>query len=85
MRTRLIRIGKSQGVRIPNRLIEQAALDGELEMFVENDALVIKRVRKPREGWAESFAEMARRGDDALLDDPAQTPNAWDAEEWQWE
>jgi len=41
--------------------------------------------KSPREGWAESFAEMARRGDDSLLSDPAQAPKAFDEEEWQWE
>jgi antitoxin MazE len=85
MTTRVVRIGNSQGVRIPKPLLEEAGLVGEVEMFVENDALVIRRARKPREGWAEAFAEMARRGDDALLDDPTQTPSRWDEEEWQWE
>ncbi|HYL74034.1 MAG TPA: hypothetical protein VEU96_07490 [Bryobacteraceae bacterium] len=39
-------------------------------------------VRKPREGWAESFAAMAKRGDDRLLLD--HTPNEFDRVEWTW-
>jgi len=38
--------------------------------------------RKPREGWAESFAAMAKRGDDRqLLGD---TSNEFDRAEWTW-
>lgn len=85
MRTRIVRIGNSQGIRIPKPLIDQAGLNGEVELLVEKDALVIKPVRKPREGWDKAFAEMARRGDDVLLDDPALTPTEWDETEWQWE
>jgi antitoxin component of MazEF toxin-antitoxin module len=46
----LVRIGNSQGVRIPRSLNKQAALAGELDMFVENDALIIKHARKPARG-----------------------------------
>ena len=46
------------------------------------NSLVI-RSRKPREGWAAAFREMAKRGDDVPIDDAAST-SAWDAEEWEW-
>lgn len=36
----------------------------------------------PREGWEESFAEMAERGDDRLLD--AEATTEWDETEWEW-
>jgi antitoxin MazE len=85
MKTRIVRIGNSQGIRIPKALIEQAALEGDLEVFVENESLVIKPIKKPRAGWDEAFKEMARRGDDAVLDEPAHDPTAFDEEEWQWE
>jgi hypothetical protein len=35
---------------------------------------VIRPAQKPRQGWAALFQEMARRGDDALLDDAAAGP-----------
>jgi hypothetical protein len=38
--------------------------------------------RKMREGWAESFAAMAKQGDDRLLLD--HTPNEFDRFEWTW-
>ena len=67
MRTRIIRIGNSRGIRIPKPLLEQLGLEGEVEMRAENGCLVIGTPTKPRKGWAAAFRAMARRGDDALL------------------
>lgn len=82
MKTRIVPIGNSRGVRIPKPLLEQTGLDGEVEIQARNGSLIITQARKPREGWAEAFAEMARRGDDALLD--PEIPTTWDLTEWEW-
>ena len=42
MKARLIKIGNSQGVRIPKILIEQVGLTEEVDMLVKNGALVIQ-------------------------------------------
>ena len=84
MKTRIVRIGNSQGVRIPKPLIEQAGLSGEVEITVEEGALVIKPVAKARAGWATAFQEMARHGDDALIDEGSPSSTTWDDEEWEW-
>lgn len=67
MRTRIIPIGNSQGVRIPKLLLKQTGLSGEVEIRAVGGALVIRPAKKPRDGWEEALREMARRGDDALL------------------
>jgi antitoxin MazE len=82
MRASLIAIGNSRGVRIPKAVLEQTGLKDEVEMEVRGEELVIRAARKPREGWEESFREMAARGDDKLLDPT--TPTEWDETEWQW-
>jgi antitoxin MazE len=69
MKTRIVRVGNSQGVRIPKWLLEQTGLRGEVEISAEGDSLVIRPAHRPRAGWAAAFQEMARRGDDALLDE----------------
>ena len=84
MKTRIVRIGNSQGVRIPKPLLEQTGLRGEVEIVADNGSLVIRPARKPREGWDEAFREMARRGDDALLDDVPPSLSRWDEDEWEW-
>jgi antitoxin MazE len=69
MKTRIVKIGNSQGIRIPKPLLEQTGLHGEVEMDAANNTLVIRPVRRARAGWAAAFQEMAGRGDDVLLDD----------------
>ena len=83
MRTRIVRIGNSQGVRIPKPLIERTGLKEEVEIEVEGNQLVIRSVAGPRAGWAEAFQAMAREGDDEILD-PELAASRWDQEEWHW-
>ena len=57
MRTRIIRIGNSQGIRIPKKLLAQSGLGPEVELDVQDQQIVIRGTRHPREGWAESAAQ----------------------------
>jgi len=84
MKTRIVRIGNSKGVRIPKPLLDQTGLEGEVEIQARQDSLVIRPGRKPRDGWSKAFREMARTGDDQLMDD---VPNlsSFDREEWEWQ
>ncbi len=84
MKTRIVQIGNSRGIRIPKALLEQTGLKGEIEILVEDDALVIRSAKKPRAGWTEAFREMARHGDDKLLDPDAPSLSSWDEEELEW-
>ncbi len=84
MKTRIVRIGNSQGVRIPKPILEQTGLRGEVHIQVENDAVVIRPATPPRAGWDEAFRQMANRGEDRLLDDVEPSLSAWDDETWQW-
>jgi len=85
MKTRIVRIGNSRGIRIPKPLLETAGLgEEEVEIRAVKDSLVIRSARKPRAGWEEAFREMARKGDDALLDENAPPLSSWDEEEWEW-
>ena len=81
MRTRIIAIGNSQGVRIPKPVLEQAGLDGEVELRAERGRIVIAAVRRTRAGWAEAAAQLHTRGEDRVLESPSP---AFDDEEWQW-
>lgn len=81
MKTRIVKIGNSRGVRIPKPLLDQAGLDGPVEIVVRDRTLVI-RAAKARAGWDDSFRSMALHGDDALLE-PIPTSD-WDDAEWEW-
>jgi antitoxin MazE len=83
MKAKVIRIGNSRGVRLPKGLIEEAGLGEDIEVSVEEEAIVIRPLRRPRHGWDEAFRRMGKRGDDELLD-LDQVSNNWDEAEWQW-
>ena len=83
MKTRIVRIGNSRGIRIPKQLLEQTGLVGEVEIKVEGNTLLLQPTVKPRAGWAAAFKQMAEQGDDALLDE-VPSHSSWDDEEWEW-
>lgn len=82
MKARIVRIGNSQGIRIPKSILAQVDLGDEVDLEVEADRLVIRSAQRPRAGWEEGFERMAARGDDRLLD--LGPPSAWDEAEWDW-
>jgi antitoxin MazE len=62
MKTRIIAIGNSQGIRIPKVLLEQSGLGEEVELEVHDAQLVIRPAARPRQGWDEAFCAMAEQG-----------------------
>jgi antitoxin MazE len=87
IRTRLVRIGNSQGVRIPKVLLDQVGLSGEVELEAQDRQLVVRPVSpvgRARDGWDEQFRTMAARGDDRLLDENRVPSSRFDADEWEW-
>lgn len=84
MKTNIIRIGNSRGLRLPKALLAQCKLEEAVEIEVEDNRLVIRPATAPRAGWNEAFAAMAACGDDALLDRDALKPTDWDKAEWRW-
>ena len=82
MRTRLIQIGNSRGVRLPKPLIQEAGITGEIELRVRNGAIIIAAPRTPRAGWGQAARRLRQRRGDRLLDAP--TPTRFDEEEWKW-
>jgi antitoxin MazE len=83
MKTRIVRIGNSQGIRIAKYLLEQTGLRDEVEVEAQGNQLVIRPVTAPRAGWKEAFQAMAEAGDDKMLDEGPVT-SRFDEEEWEW-
>jgi len=83
-KTRIVKIGNSQGIRIPKVLLEQSNLGEEVELELQGDRIVIRPALPPRHNWEDLFKAMAEQGDDQLPDGDALIPTAWDEEEWEW-
>ena len=81
MKAQIIRIGNSQGVRIPKTLLEDGKLTGEVELELHEDGILIRSLQKPRANWEAAF----RSASD--IDDDQPTPHAstdFEKKEWQW-
>ena len=78
MKTRIVRIGNSQGIRIPKLLLLHSNLAEEVEVEAEHDRIIIRSAKQPRQTWAAAFRSMSKLGDDSLLDKNLLTPTKWD-------
>lgn len=82
MKALIIKIGNSQGVRIPKPILDQCGFNKEVELEVINQKLIIKAPKSPRKNWEAFFKKMAEHKDDQLLDSSISTD--WENEEWEW-
>ena len=84
MRARVVKIGNSQGIRIPKTLLEQTGIMDDVELDIEKDKIVIRPISNPRLGWESAFKAMSDNLDDALPNGDENITHSWDEEEWQW-
>lgn len=83
----LIKIGNSQGIRIPKPLIQQAHLESvNLELEVLENGLLIKPVNNiDRNTWKENIEKVIAKHegteDEGVLEELL---NDNDLEDWQW-
>ena len=82
MKTQIVTIGNSQGIRIPKILLEQSSVAGEVELEVCDDGILIRPAKRTRHGWDEEFKRMSESDDDELLDADLQTN--FERKKWHW-
>ena len=83
MRTRLVQIGNSRGIRLPKTILADAQLEEEVEVRAEPGCIIIRSVKSPRMGWEEAARKMREADEDRLMDAPKST--RFDREEWKWQ
>lgn len=81
MQMDIIKIGNSKGIRLPLAFLKQCGIDSKVELEIQDNCIIIKPIKNPRQGWAEAFELMHKNNDDTLvipdeLDD--ETLEAWD-------
>ena len=55
----IVKIGNSQGIRIPKPLVEQAQLEGkELKIQLVSEGLLISPEKVPRQHWKEEIEQI---------------------------
>jgi len=83
MKTRIVPLGNSQGIRIPKLMLEEAAKPEDVELEVVDDTIVIRLARKPREGWFDNIVVEPPNDEDLeWLNAPL---SAESDKEWVWE
>ncbi|HTM07921.1 MAG TPA: AbrB/MazE/SpoVT family DNA-binding domain-containing protein [Verrucomicrobiae bacterium] len=82
MKSRIVQIGNSRGIRLPKPLLEEAQLSEEVELEAAPGRIVIRKADRPRAGWAAAAKKMRERGEDGLLDPSA--PTRFDEKDWKW-
>lgn len=83
MRAEIIKIGNSQGVRLPKVILEQCGFERSVELIVEGHCLILKPISERREGWDQAFQSMAEYHDEEPLW-PEPSESAFEQEEWTW-
>jgi len=83
MRVRVIKIGNSQGLRIPKPILEQTGIMDDVEIEVEKNQIIIRPIKNVREGWDAAFKIMGENGDDEPILNENMS-HSWDEEEWHW-
>ena len=82
MKLQIRRIGNSQGIILPQSVIAQSGLHGEIEAKVKDHTIVLSKSRRiARKDWAEECREIAESGHDKLV--WPEFPNEADTE-WVW-
>ena len=81
MQLDIIKIGNSKGIRLPLAVLKQCGIDSKVELEIQDNCIIIKPIKRPRQGWAEAFELMHKNHDDPLvipdeLDD--ETLEVWD-------
>jgi antitoxin MazE len=81
IKSRIVQVGNSQGIRIPKILLEQSGISEHVEIEVRDNQIVITAASIARAGWSDAFAQMAIDGDEL---DPLPVTDTWDETEWVW-
>ena len=80
MIAKVIQIGNSKGIRIPNQVLKEMNIETQLELIISDkkDEIILKPLHKVRDGWNDSFKKMKSSGEDKLIIDDSLDLNGWE-------
>ncbi len=79
LRVSLRQIGNSYGFVVPKPILSQMDFEGDVQMAIEGDALVLRKPPRPaRAGWAEAAMRISQKQEDVLV--MGEFPNDDDAD-----
>jgi len=80
---KVIEIGNSKGIRLPQALIKNYGIADEIKVELNADGILLKPIKSTRNGWEEQFKNAANpiSTDEKAWLEPT---NKFDEEDWQW-
>jgi antitoxin MazE len=78
MQTQVIQVGNSLGIRLPKSVLESFSLEksAKLDIQTRSGSIVLRPLRKPRDGWAVAFQNSPAIEEDLWGDLPL--ADAWE-------
>ena len=83
MRIKIIDIGNSKGIRLPQALIQQYNLENGVTVELTKEGIMLSSTHKPRTGWEEQFKQATGKIT-AEEKNWMDSSNKFDKEEWTW-
>ena len=69
MKTSIIEIGNSKGLRLPKPILEQCQIHGFVELVVEGKTIILKPLKTtPRENWEKAFVKAGKEKEQIIAD-----------------
>jgi antitoxin MazE len=84
MKAKIVRIGNSQGVRIPKIMLTDSRLEEDVELEICDEGILIRPAKNPRQNWEAAFLEMADEDADELIIDDREAATEFEQESWRW-
>ena len=85
MQTRIIRVGNSQGIVLPKKLLEQYRFSGAVDLRATPEGLlIVPVVRSARQDWDARFAAAEAADQEPEGELLESFSNAAEDDEWQW-
>ena len=83
MQAKLIQIGNSKGIRIPNHILKSLHISDSLDLIVDEtkNEIILKSSIKPRENWDLAFQNMRSQSDDSLIIEDSIDLSS---DQWEW-
>lgn len=79
------KIGNSQGILLPRAVLQQAGIEGTVDIEIAEGALILRAVKThPRDGWEAAFARASEADEKPEGDLFDGATNQFDQIEWTW-
>ena len=83
MKTQIIQIGNSRGIRIPKPVLEQCGFVDQVDMQISDGQLIISNSNETRREWDKQFRSAKIYPDDGDILSH-HSLNEWENNDWQW-